>query len=54
MTDELEYWKQRCLLAEDFINESPDDPDVTENQLKAYTKWLDFKEILQKIDNGKG
>lgn len=30
MTDELEYWKQRCLLAEDF------------------------KEILQKIDNGKG
>jgi hypothetical protein len=38
-----EYWKKRCELAEDFIEESPDDPDVTKKQWEAYQKWIAFK-----------
>lgn len=43
MNHSLEYWKKRCELAEDFIEESPDDPDVTKKQWEAYQKWQDFK-----------
>jgi len=25
----IEYWRDRCLAAEDFIHESPGDPDIT-------------------------
>lgn len=38
-----EYWKRRCELAEAFIEESPDDPDVTKKQWSAYLAWQDFK-----------
>lgn len=41
--DTLEYWKQRCLLAEKYIDESPCDPDIYDNQMKAYREWQDFK-----------
>ena len=37
------YWKRRCLLAEKYIEESPSDPDIYKEQLKAYNKWKDFK-----------
>lgn len=38
------YWKKRCRLAEKFIKESPDDPDLTKEQGKAYLEWLKFKQ----------
>lgn len=38
-----EYWKKRCELAEKFILESPCDPDIHEDQIKAYNEWTDFK-----------
>jgi hypothetical protein len=37
------YWKTRCLLAEKYIEESPCDPDIYDEQIKAYNKWQDFK-----------
>lgn len=37
-----EYWKKRCELAENFIEESPDDPDVTNSQADAYWEWKLF------------
>jgi len=39
---ELEYWKQRCLMAERFIDESPCDPDITPEQINAYANWQYF------------
>lgn len=44
MENSLKYWHKRCELAEDFINKSPDDPDVTNDQFEAYLKWRKFKE----------
>lgn len=41
--EEAVYWQERCLLAEDYISESPCDPDIYEDQLKAYWLWMDFK-----------
>ena len=38
-----EYWEKRCRAAEDFIKESPCDPDITYNQIQAHNKWQDFK-----------
>jgi len=37
------YWKKRCELAEDYIKESPCDPDIYEPQLEAWEKWQEFK-----------
>ena len=39
------YWKTRCLLAEKYIEESPCDPDIYDEQLKAYSVWMDFKKL---------
>jgi hypothetical protein len=36
------YWEKRCELAENYINESPCDPDITNDQLKAYNQWQEF------------
>jgi len=36
---DLRYWKSRCKLAEKFISESPCDPDIYPEQMKAYNKW---------------
>lgn len=38
------YWKDRCQKAENYINESPCDPDITEKQIKAYSEW---KEMIE-------
>ena len=42
MNETLEYWKRRCLSAENYIQESPSDPDITKTQYEAYEKWLDI------------
>jgi len=39
---DLEYWKERCRLAEDFINKHPADYDITGEQTEAYYKWKNF------------
>lgn len=36
------YWKERCELAEECIRVSPDDPDVTTEQIDAHAKWTDY------------
>ena len=42
------YWKHRCEAAELFIAKSPCDPDITEEQIKAYAQWKKLCDI-QKI-----
>jgi hypothetical protein len=42
MTTQLEYWKQRCEAAENYIDKSPCDPDITGDQIKAYAEWRDI------------
>lgn len=44
----LDYWKQRCLLAEKCLEESPCDPDITLEQIQAHN---DYNIFLDK--NGK-
>ena len=39
------YWKERCQLAEKYIEESPCDPDIYQAQLDAYWKWKNFKKL---------
>jgi hypothetical protein len=36
------YWKERCLAAEKFINLSPCDPDIYPDQLIAHNEWIKF------------
>jgi hypothetical protein len=36
------YWEKRCELAENYIDESPCCPDITNDQLKAYSQWKEF------------
>ena len=43
----IEYWKKRCELAEMYIEECPCDPDITMQQLAAYSAWNDFKDNLE-------
>jgi hypothetical protein len=43
----IEYWKKRCELAESYIEESPCDPDITMQQLSAYSAWNHFKDNTQ-------
>lgn len=40
---EKNYWKERCEAAERVINESPCDPDITSNQIKAINVWEEIK-----------
>lgn len=44
----FDYLKQRCLLAEKCLEESPCDPDITLEQIKAHS---DYNIFLDK--NGK-
>lgn len=37
-----DYWKQRCLLAEKCLDESPCDQDVTMEQLSAWKSYHNF------------
>ena len=39
---ELEYWKNRCLLAEKCLGETPCDPDITFNQRLAWGTYYSF------------
>ena len=39
-----EYWKHRCLAAENFIEESPCDPDIYPKQIEAYNEWQKWVE----------
>lgn len=38
----VDYWKQRCLLAEKCLEESPCDPDITADQIKAWNAYHKF------------
>lgn len=40
--NEVDYWKSRCLAAENFIKESPCDSNITEAQREAHSEWLFF------------
>lgn len=42
----IEYWRKRCLAAEEYIKESPCDPDITNEQAEAYFKWQDIKKDI--------
>jgi hypothetical protein len=37
-----DYWKERCLAAEKFIDLSPCDHDVYPDQLIAHNEWIKF------------
>lgn len=41
---DLEYWKQRCILAEKCWGESPCDPDITIPQIIAGQEYDSFIE----------
>ncbi len=43
--DELieNYWKERCITAEKYIQESPCDSDIYEQQHEACINWLTLK-----------
>ena len=41
----LYYWKKRCKLAEKCIEESPCDPDITSDQIKAHSNWERIKRL---------
>lgn len=49
LLSQLEYWKQRCLLAEKIIEESPCDPDITTEQIQAHR---DYHNFLKENGNG--
>jgi len=34
------YWKERCLAAEKFIDLTPCDPDIYDDQLIAHGEWI--------------
>lgn len=37
-----DYWKQRCLLAEKCLEESPCDTDITTEQIEAWNAYHNF------------
>jgi len=37
-----EYWRMRCELAERCLAASPDDPDVTKEQIEAHRVYNEF------------
>jgi len=39
---ELEYWKERCLLAEKFIKDTIGDPETHPAYLDSYVVWQEF------------
>lgn len=39
------YWKHRCEAVEDFVRKSPCDPDIYEDQIKAYAYWKKLCDI---------
>lgn len=43
-----DYWKERCLAAEKFVDLSPCDPDIHGDQLIAHNEWI---KIINKKTN---
>ena len=41
--EEYNYWKERCLAAEKFIDLTPCDPDIYDDQLIAHNEWVAIK-----------
>lgn len=39
---EADYWSERCKLAEAIEEENPCDPDVTSDQIKAWSNYHNF------------
>ncbi len=39
---DLDYWKTRCQLAEKCLDETPCDPDITYEQMKAWDAYHEF------------
>lgn len=48
LSKEREYFRKRMFAAEDYIRQSPCDPDIYPEQLEAYSVW---QEIV-KQENG--
>lgn len=44
-----QYWKDRCLAAEDFISATPCDPDITNEQIITGEKWQSLKDQEDKF-----
>ncbi len=44
LCNRLEYLSKRCQAAENYIDASPCDPDITDAQIEAYRDW---KEIVK-------
>jgi hypothetical protein len=40
-------WKERCLLAENYINETPCDPDIYQKQQEAWSDWITYKKAME-------
>lgn len=47
---ELNYWKERCRLAENCLEESPCDPDITIGQINAHSAYHEFIRLNQIIN----
>jgi hypothetical protein len=37
--ERAEYWSKRCLAAENCLDKSPCDPDITKDQIEAHRNW---------------
>jgi len=44
-----DYWKQRCLLAEKCLENSPCDPDINSEQIESHKKYNEFIETNGKL-----
>jgi hypothetical protein len=42
LLSDVDYWKQRCLLAEKCLEESQCDADITSEQIKAWNAYHKF------------
>lgn len=41
----IEYWKERCRLAEELLMETPHSLSETEEQKLAHDRWNEFKTL---------
>jgi hypothetical protein len=42
LKEDNDYWKLRCQLAEDCLEKSPCDPDITSEQIDAWKAYHEF------------
>lgn len=47
---DVAYWRNRCLLAEKCLSESPCDPDITNEQINAHNSYNEFIEAFGNKD----